>query len=757
MALLQLLYYSNFTWKRFNHSGMFKNNSYKRVVPVYKQADAMDCGPTCLKMIAAYHGRRYPLQHLRQLCRITRQGVTMAGIMEAAEEIGLKTLSAELPLATLIQKAPLPCILHWDRHHFVVLSDITESHALIADPAIGKTIRYELENFHPRWSIEDPSLRGRALFLEPDARFYEMVPSAEQRASLWSLWPYLYSYRKQFLPVILTVLFAGIFSLLLPWLTKAVVDKGIQNKSVSLIWMIGLGQLMLFTGRLISDYIRSRWLYKIGAGISLQLLQQFLFKLMQLPLSFFDNRHAADNIQRVNDNQRVEEFLTNWVVTVVVAMTTLLILSAALIYYNGYIFLLFLAGSIISTWWTASFKEKRYILDQQKFKMMAAGQQILLEMFSAMQEIKLTGSESEKKKQWQSLQQQAISSKLESLRMDQWIQGTGSLINELKNVLITCTAAMLVVNGQLTFGGMLAITFICGQMNTPVLQLAEFIRTSQNALFSLQRMNEVHHEPEEDGVDTLKLEKNHVVGKDILINDISFQYGLRKAPWVFDHLTLAIPAGKITAIVGMSGSGKTTLLKLLLKFYNPQHGNIFIGDVAMTAVSAAGWRRHCGVVMQDGYVFMDTVANNIYAGAEIKSTDKLYEACRLANMHDFFMSLPFGYDTIIGRDGYGLSKGQIQRLLIARLIYKDPSFIFLDEATNSLDSHNEKEIMQNLQEFFPGKTVIVVAHRLSTVRHAHQIVVLDKGKLIERGSHDELTARRGTYYQLIRNQLELDS
>lgn len=736
---------------------MFKKLARKKTIPIYKQADAMDCGPTCLKMIAAFHGRQYPMRQLRQLCKITRQGVSMAGIIEAAEAIGLKTLSAEMPLPVLIKKAPLPCILHWDGNHFVVLSDISDSRALVADPAVGKTIRYDIDHFAERWMTGDAALQGRVLFLEPEPGFYNNTTTTESNISLWSLWPYMSAYRRKLLPLIVTVLFASGCSLLIPLLTKAVADKGIQHGNISIIWMIGLGQLMLFAGRLLSDYVRSRWLYRAGANISVQLLQNFLFKLMQLPLSFFDNRHGADNLQRVNDNQRIEEFLTNWSVTIVIAIITLLVLGSALIFYNSYIFLLFLAGSIISIWWTASFKDKRYVVDQQKFKMMSVSQQLLLEVFSAMQEIKLTGSESEKKQQWHAIQQQVIALKLKSLGMDQWIQGTGSLLNEIKNVVITCTAATLVIHQQLTFGGMLAVTYICGQMNTPVLQLAEFIRTAQHALFSLQRMNEVQSEPVEDSPDAIALLPGDIAGNDIHINNLSFQYGLRNAPKVLNNITLTIPAGKVTAIVGMSGSGKTTLLKLLLKFYAPGEGQICIGNVPMESISAMNWRSHCGVVMQDGYVFMDTVANNIYAGAAEKSIERLHEACRLANMHDFFLSLPFGYNTVIGRDGYGLSKGQVQRLLIARLIYKDPSFIFLDEATNSLDTHNEKEILHNLQHFFPGKTVIVVAHRLSTVRHADQIVVLEKGNIIEQGSHEKLTAQRGAYYNLIRNQLELDA
>jgi ATP-binding cassette subfamily B protein len=715
----------------------------------------MDCGPTCLKMIAGYHGKLYPLQQLRRLCKITRQGVSLAGIMEAAEEIGLKTLSTELPVSLLIQKAPTPCILHWDKHHFVVLSEISDSHAMVADPAIGKIIRYKRDLFEAHWISEPLSLRGRALFLEPDETFYGKKVPEEKQVSLWALWPYLKDKHAQFIPVIITVLIASACSLVIPLLTQSIFDKGIKSSRLPLVWMICIGQLMLFLGRMSSDFIRARWLYKIGAAISLQLLQVFLFKLTSLPLSFFDNRNAADNMQRVNDNIRIEDFLTNWVITLLIALITLLVLGGVLCYYNFWIFLLFSSCSIVGVWWAGSFKSRRYTLDQQKFRIMSASQQILLEIFSAMQEIKLTGSEQEKKNHWQALQQQSISLKLESLRLDQWMQGAGSFINEIKNILITGLAATLVIEGDMTIGSMLAVTYICGQLNMPVLQLAEFMRTSQNALFSLQRMDEVNQEPVEDAEETIELLPEQIAYTNIRLENLSFQYGLRSAPFVLKNIDLTLPAGKVTAIVGMSGSGKTTLLKLLLKFYNPVEGNILLGDVQLKDVSARWWRRQCGVVMQDGYVFMDTVANNVFAGAGVKDQDRLYEACRLANIHDFFMALPFGYNTIVGRDGYGLSEGQIQRLLIARLIYKNPSFIFLDEATNSLDAHNEKTIIDNLNHFFPGKTVVVVAHRLSTVRHADQIIVLDKGILIECGDHETLIAQQGAYYHLVKNQLEL--
>lgn len=714
----------------------------------------MDCGPTCLQMVAAFHGRAYPLQFLRNTCRISRQGVTFAALIAAAEELGFKTLSAELPFAILAKKAPLPCILHWDRQHFVVLYRVTEKEVWVADPALGRGSRYSIPEFIDAWQLEQSGF-GRALFLEPTPAFFEAPAVTEQTSSLRSLLPYLKAHRKSLAPVAFTLLLVSLFSLLTPLLTQAVVDKGIRRQQISLLLLICAAQLMLFLGRLVMDFIRARLLLRIGARTGILMLRDFLHKLMRLHFSFFDNRQAGDNMQRVTDNQRVEDFLTSSLVSFVMSVVTLIVLGSVLLYYNWQIFLLFAILATAGIIWAGAFAEKRSRLDQKRFRILAANQDTLLEIFSAIQEIKLTGSEASRAGQWEALQEQSFSVKLESLKLDQFIQGVAMFINETRNVVITCLSAILVVNGHLTLGGMLAVTYICGQLNAPVTQLTEFIRIAQHTRFSLRRMSEVQQEADEDPPDAPYIPPAMITGKDIRLQNVSFQYGHKHSPFVLKNINMVIPAGKVTAIVGMSGSGKTTLLKLLLKFYQPAEGGIFVGDTPLQQFPAKAWRRYCGAVMQDGHVFRDTIANNICTGAGHRDEARLREACSMANIHDFFAAMPFGYETQIGKDGYGLSEGQVQRLLIARLIYRNPSLVLLDEATNALDAHNERAIINNLQDFFAGKTVVVVAHRLSTVKHADQILVMDKGVIVESGTHEGLTARRGAYYQLIKNQLEL--
>ncbi|WP_158674013.1 peptidase domain-containing ABC transporter [Pedobacter sp. KBW01] len=731
---------------------MFKDFIRRKKYPFYKQPDAMDCGPVCLKMIAAYHGKHLSMQYLRKLCQIGKQGTTMLGLIEAADNLGFKTLAAELPLNKL-NNLPLPCVLHWQKEHYVVLYEVNNQYVYLADPALNGKIKLSMDDFLAGWVINTEKESGRVLLLQPEQAFKNLNAIPDYKTSLWSLLPYLKTQRKGWSPILVSLLLAGSFSLVIPLLTQMVVDKGINAKNTSLLLLICLGQLMLFSGRMLMDFMRARILFRIGAKTSIILLKDFLAKLMKLPFSFFDNRQAGDNMQRVNDNQRIEEFLTSFLINFILSAITLLVLGGVLLYYNWQIFLLFITGAVISIIWSNSFQQKRKIIDQKKFKVLSANQQLLLEIFYAMQEIKLTGSEEDKKELWESLQDQSFDLKLEALQLDQRMQGVGSFINEVKNILITYTAAMLVINDQITLGGMLAVTYVCGQLNAPVNQLVEFSRVSQNTKFSLMRMDEVQQEEEED-VD-VKAELNNAGPVDITLSKVSFQYGNKHTPLVLKDINLLIPAGKITAIVGMSGSGKTTLIKLLLKFYALTGGNITLGEQNITEVNAKSWRKRCGVVMQDGYVFMDSIANNIFAGAGLKDFNRLYEAAKMANMHDFFSSMPFGYDTVVGRDGYGLSEGQKQRLLIARMIYRDPDYVFLDEATNSLDAQNERSIVNNLNTFFKGKTVLIVAHRLSTVKHADQIVVLNQGQIQECGTHETLLLNKGSYYNLIKNQLEL--
>lgn len=712
----------------------------------------MDCGPVCLKMVAAYHGKNLSMQYLRKLCGIGKQGTTLLDLVDAADHLGFKTLAAELPFDKL-ENVPLPCILHWQKEHYIVLYEVNDQYCYLADPALNSKVKLSHKDFLAAWAIHPEKKSGRVLLLQPGHAFKDLKEIKEHQTSLWSLLPYLKMHRKGWLPIFISLLLASGFSLIIPLLTQMVVDKGIHAKNTNLLLLICLGQLMLFSGKMLMDFMRARILFRIGARTSIVMLKDFLAKLMKLPFSFFDNRQAGDNMQRVNDNQRIEEFLTNFLINFILSALTLVVLGGVLFYYNWQIFLLFIIGAAISILWSDSFQQKRKIIDQKKFKVLSANQQLLLEIFYAMQEIKLTGSEEDKKELWESLQDQSFDLKLEALQLDQRMQGVGAFINEVKNVLITYAAAMLVINDQITLGGMLAVTYVCGQLNAPVNQLVEFSRVSQNTKFSLMRMEEVQQEEEEDLEQKEELKDHDPV--DISLNKVSFQYGSRHSPFVLKNIDLLIPARKITAIVGMSGSGKTTLIKLLLKFYGLTGGEINLGNQNLAHVKAKSWREHCGVVMQDGYVFMDSIANNIFAGAAVKDFERLYEAAKMANMHDFFSSMPFGYNTVVGRDGYGLSEGQKQRLLIARMIYRNPEYVFLDEATNALDAQNERSIVNNLNTFFKGKTVLIVAHRLSTVKHADQIIVLNQGEIQEQGTHESLLLKKGSYYHLIKNQLEL--
>lgn len=724
--------------------------------PYYPQYDAMDCGPACLRMIAQYYGRHYPLATLREYTYADREGVSLEGVIAAAERIGLRALPVQLPMREEgegrlgLLDAPLPLIAHWDQHHFVVVYKISRKHVWIADPAAGKT-RLTHSVFESHWLSDGD--KGIALLLEPQPNFYEAEGERSAgKNSLSYLLAYLKPYRAYFWQLILGLLLASLFQLIFPFLTQAIVDVGIQNSDLSFINLILLAQLMLFVGRVTVNILRNRILLHLGTRINVSLIADFLQQLMRLPIAFFDTKMTGDLLQRIDDHRRIEQFLTHSSLSFLFSAFSLLVFGLVLWIYDSTVFLIFFSSSLLYFAWIWWFLKRRQVIDHARFKALSDNQSALIELIQGMPEIKMQNSSRKRRWQWLGVQTRLFRTNLKALDIEQAQDAGTSVISQLKDILITVLTAKLVIYGQITLGMMLAVQFIIGQVNVPLSQLAAFIRRWQDARLSLARLMEVQQAvPEEPGGHLLEELPEE---KDIRIEGLSFQYNPLSGT-VLDGIDLHIPQGKVTAIVGVSGSGKTTLVKLLLGFYAPTAGRITVGGQPLNSIRKSAWRAQCGAVLQDGFVFSDTIANNIAESSYRVDKDRLVEAARLANLQPFVERLPLRYNTQIGGKGNGISQGQRQRLLIARAIYKQPDFLFLDEATNALDANNEREIVEKLEQFFAGRTVVVVAHRLSTVKQADQIVVLDQGRIVEQGLHSELVKRRGAYYQLVKNQLEL--
>ena len=728
--------------------------------PFIKQPDAMDCGPASLVMIAQHYGRHYTLDHLRERCFLARDGVSLLGISKAAEEIGFRTVGGRLTFEKLADKALLPCIVHWNQEHFVVVYALRKQRkgytVFVADPGKG-LLTYSREEFCEHWisTRTNGEEKGIALLMEPTQLFYEregdQLPS-ENRIRF--LWKYLLRYRRFFGQLILGLLIGSLLQLVFPFLTQAIVDTGIQGKDIGFVWLVLLAEMMLLFSRTAIDFIRRKILLHISTRINVSLISDFFIKLMKLPMKFFDTKLTGDLLQRIEDHRRIENFLTNQTISIIFSAFTFVIFSVVLFIYHIPIFLVFLAGSILYGIWIRVFLKKRRQLDYKMFEQLGINRNVVYQLITGMQEIKLQGCEQRKRWEWEDVQADLFDVNMQALNLSQNQEAGGIFINELKNVLVTALAAAAVINGSLTLGMMLSIQYIIGQLNSPVEQLMNFIYQWQDVSISLDRMNEIHTQQNEEDADrhVKALPENNT---NIHIHDLCFKYDGARPDYVLEGIDLHIPQGKVTAIVGASGSGKTTLVKLLLGFYAPNEGEIRIGDENLSTFNLSWWRTQCGAVMQEGYLFSDTIARNIAISDDEIDLDRLRQAARVANIAEYVEKLPLGYNTKIGQDGQGVSQGQRQRILIARVVYKNPRFIFLDEATNSLDANNERAIVENLSTFYKGKTVIVVAHRLSTVKHADQIVVLDGGKIAETGTHAGLTARHGKYYELVKNQLEL--
>lgn len=728
--------------------------------PFYKQQDAMDCGPTCLKMIAKYYGRSVSIQALRTKTEIGKDGVNLLGINDAATSIGFRATGVKITYEKLVKEVPLPCIAYLGQQHFVIVTPKTNKKKIeLADPAKG-VLTLDEQTFKKDWinAITENEQTGVVLLLEPTPKFYQPDNDIFTDNSQGLGWGLLLGYlrqQKQFIvQLFIGLLIGSLLQLIFPFLTQSIVDTGINTGNLQFIYIVLIAQFMLFFGRTVVDFIRSRILLHISTKINVSLLSDFWAKLTRLPLSYFDTKQTGDIMQRVNDHQRIEQFLTGSALNTMFSLFSIILFSVVLLNYNGIVFIVFTIGSILYLLWVRVFLKLRRSLDYKKFAVASKENSATMQLIHGMQEIKLNNAENTYRWAWESVQASLFKLNFKSLSLNQYQQAGAFFINEGKNIIITFFVAKAVLDGQLTLGAMMAIQYIIGQLNGPVEQLIAFTQQAQDAKISLERMNEIHllQDEEPSSQQFINVLPNN---KSISLQNLSFTYtGAGNEP-VIKNLHLQIPEGKVTAIVGMSGSGKTTILKLLQRFYTHFSGDIKVGETSLKHISPKYWRSISGGVMQDGYIFSDTIAKNIAVHNDSVNYEKLIEACKAANILSFIETLPLGFNTKIGMEGNGISGGQRQRILIARAIYKNPQFLFFDEATNALDANNEKIILENLQQFFDGKTVVVVAHRLSTVKNADKIVVLENGEIIEEGTHYILAQQKGKYYELVKNQLEL--
>jgi len=723
--------------------------------PFVRQYDAMDCGPACISMVALSHGKRLSLETVRKKAWITREGVSFLGLKTAAESIGFSAAGVKIPFARLKDEAPLPCIVHWRQNHFIVVNRISDKAVWASDPAIGR-IRMTHDEFRQGWISGESGGKpaGMALLLEPGQAFAELSEDPPSAGGFKFLLPYLRPYRKQIILLLAGLLASSAIQLVFPFLTQAIIDRGIEDSDISFIWLILAGQLALTAGRLAVEFSRGWLLLHMGTRLNIRIVSDFLARLMDLPIAWFDTRLNGDILQRINDNSRIENYLTSSSLAILFSLFNFVVFGVVLGIYSIPVLLVFLAGTALYVVYVTIFMPARERLDNIRFMQMAEAGNRMINIVNGMQDIKLAGNEASNRRDWEEQQRAIYGTRVKGMRILQFQTAGGTLIHESVNIIITVISATLVINGSMTLGMMLAVQFITGQLNGPVSQIVSFMRTTQDARISLERLAEVHAmEPEEKQgrPDVAPMPEK----ADIEVRNLSFRYEGPGSPWVLRNLDLSVPAGKITAVVGESGSGKTTLLKMLMGFYRPEEGEIFIGGRKIEEISISSLRKNTGAVMQEGYIFPDTILGNIAPGEDIPDAPRVAMAVRIASLQPLLDVLPSGLNTRVGQGGHGLSQGQRQRILIARVVYKQPALLLLDEATSALDASNERKIVENLSGFYSGRTVVIVAHRLSTVRHAANIVVLDRGRVTESGTHASLTAMKGTYYRLIRDQLEL--
>lgn len=726
----------------------------KNKFPFYRQLDYRDCGPTCLRMIAKFHGKTFSREFLRDKAGITRIGVNMAGIADAAEAIEMRTLGMRVSLESLVNEAPTPFIVPWRQKHFVVVYKTSKTKIYVADPAQG-LLEYSHQNFLEAWTNTSDKT-GFVLLLEPNTNFYAQEEDKTKAKGFSLLIPYLLPYKRIIYQLFLGLIVGIIIQFLLPFLMQSVVDIGVNNRDISFIYLILIAQLVLFVTQTLVSIFREWLMLHINGRFHIKMVSDFLYKMLKLPVNFFDTRNTGEHLQRVTDLSRIQSFISSSSFNMIYSIVLFVVFGFVLAFYSLKIFLVFIIGAILYVGWTFFFLKKRAELDFKRFDEMSQSQTSLVQIINGVREVKVNNSQRKNRWKWEQTQISLFKTSMSGLKLAQYQSIGSNFINELKNIIITFLSATAVVKGEITLGMMLSIQYIVGQLNSPLGNFISFVQLWQDAKISLERLWQVHSIDDEDEFiqnKTKELPKN----KTIYIKNLSFKYGSESSPTVLKNLSFEIPEGKTTAIVGASGSGKTTLIKLLLKFYEPTEGSIYIGQTKLKDINNDFWRMNCGAVLQETFIFNDSIAGNISESEqnEIIDKEKLGQASFISNIQEFVDRLPNKYNTELGTSGIRLSGGQEQRLMIARAVYKNPTFVFFDEATSSLDANNEKIIMENLNAFINGKTSIIVAHRLSTVKNADNIIVLENGEIVEQGTHKELTANRGKYYELVKNQLEL--
>lgn len=730
----------------------------RKKFPFYRQLDQMDCGPTCLQMISKFHGRSFDISYLRSITNLGRDGSSLGGISDAAEKIGLSTLALNTTYKDLVEQIPLPCIAHWRQRHFVVVYQASDEKVVVADPGHG-LINYTPQEFLQGWIVDkrpEATSEGILLLFETTPLFDEQeTQGSDVKTPTGFIGKYFRPFKQYRLPIFIGLIFGSLLQLVFPFITQQIVDTGINTRNLNFIYLMLIAQLILFVSQTAISVVRSWLLLHVTSRMNLRMLSDFLIKLMNLPIAFFDSKNNGDLLQRIQDHNRVQAFLSATTLDVLFSVVPFLVFGVILLYFKASLFVVFFVGSFLYILWVLMFMKKRALIDYRYFDQASGNQSSTIQLISGIQEIKLNGSEKRRRWEWEAIQARLFKLNIKSLALSQSQNEGGRFINEIKNIIISFLAAKAVIDGQITFGSMLSVQYIIGQMNVPINNFISFIRNYQDAKLSISRLREIHDKSNEE---TNQNELQELPSeKSIRLEDVNFRYGSSASALVLKNVSLEIPAGKVTAIVGASGSGKTTLLKLILKFYEPSSGNIYLSKSNLKNVGYNFWRSNCGVVMQDGYLFSDSVARNISESDSngIINIKKLHDSARIANLEEFIEQLPMGYNTRIGASGVGISGGQKQRILIARAVYKNPQFLFFDEATSALDSTNEAEIMEKLERFFENRTVIVIAHRLSTVKKADQIIVLNKGEIVEIGNHETLVSKKGHYFSLVKNQLEL--